>query len=320
MDKQQQSQKQESSEQFQKSLSSRQEKQQGLGNQKQFILGQDELDTLYVGNLSEDINESDLFELFGLHSTNNLRDNCDVQIPLSENTGKKRGFAYIKVPRHLSDALLKLHGLGFKGKMLVREKAKKNSYRNTAINKKGDIALFSHSIPGGINIKEINRQIQGGRIHVKAFPGAKSTQLNHYVTPTLEEYSYDAAIIHVGINDILRPKHDELHKLLENIIKVENTCQKYNIEKIYISAILPSTRTNINIYDINQKLRDLCMKHKFEFIDHEQITSKFLWNDGIHLLDSGKSILGQNFVKRMSNFFRKNNSFLTDPHFQEIIR
>ena len=90
MDKQQQSQKQQPTEQFQKSLSSRQQKHQGLGNQKQFILGQDELDTLYVGNLSEDINESDLFELFGLHSTNYLRDNCDVQIPLSENTGKKR--------------------------------------------------------------------------------------------------------------------------------------------------------------------------------------------------------------------------------------
>ena len=81
-----------------------------------------------------------------------------------------------------------------------------------------------------MNIKEINRQIRGCRIHVKAFPGAKSTQLNHYVTPTLEEY--DAAIIHVGINDILRSKHyDELDKLPGNIIKVGNTCQKYDTEK-----------------------------------------------------------------------------------------
>ena len=78
---QQQSQKQQPSEQFQKRLISRQQKQQGLGNQKQIILGQDELDTLYVGNLSEDINESDLF--------NYLRDNSDAQIPLSGNTGKK---------------------------------------------------------------------------------------------------------------------------------------------------------------------------------------------------------------------------------------
>ena len=92
------------------------------------------------------------------------------------------------------------------------------------------------------------------------------------------------------------------------------------IGKIYISAILPLTRTNINILDINKKLRDLCMKHNFKFIDHEQITSKFLWNDGIHLLDTGKSILDQNFVNRISNAFRKNDSFLTDPHIQETIR
>ena len=97
------------------------------------------------------------------------------------------------------------------------------------------MALFSDSIPRGMNIKEINRQIQGGRIHVKAFPGAKSTQRNHYITPTMEEYSYDAAIIHVGINDILRFRHcDELDQFPGNITKVGDTCQKYNIGKIYI--------------------------------------------------------------------------------------
>ena len=57
-----------------------------------------------------------------------------------------------------------------------------------------------------MNIKEINIQIQGGRIHVKAFLEAKSTQLNHYVTPTLEEYSSDAAIIPVCFHDILISK------------------------------------------------------------------------------------------------------------------
>ena len=49
--------------------------------------------------------------------------------------------------------------------------------------------------------KEINRQIQCDKIYVKAFPWAKSRQLNHYVTLTLEEYSYDAAIIDVDNND-----------------------------------------------------------------------------------------------------------------------
>ena len=30
---------------------------------------------------------------------------------------------------------------------------------------------------------------------------------------------------------------------------------------------------------------------------------QILWNDGIHLLDTGKPILGQNFVNRISNYF-----------------
>ena len=88
-----------------------------------------------------------------------------------------------------------------------------------------------------------------------------------------------------------------------------NTCQKCNIVKIYILVILPSTRTNINIFDISKKLRDLCIKYNFEFINHEQINTNFLWNDDIHLLDTGKSILGQNFVNRVSNFFRKKRFF-----------
>ena len=108
--------------------------------------------------------------------------------------------------------------------------------------------------------------------------GFRVLQLNHYVTPTLEEYGYDAAIINVGINDILRSKHYEELGKSGNL----ETCQKYNIGKIFISAVLPLTKTN------------------HEFIDHQ-----FLWNDGIHLLDTHRSILGQNFVNRVSNFFAK---------------
>ena len=36
----------------------------------------------------------------------------------------KKGFAYVKVARHVSDELLRLHGIGFKGEVLIIEKAK----------------------------------------------------------------------------------------------------------------------------------------------------------------------------------------------------
>ena len=125
------------------------------------------------------------------------------------------------------------------------------------------IFQFSDSIPRCMNIKEINRQNQGGRIHAKAFLEVKSAQLNQYVKPTLEEYSCDVTIIHVGINGILWSKHcEELDKLPRNIIKVGHTCQKYNIEKIYISN--SSINNNkINIFDINKRFA--IAKCNFEF-------------------------------------------------------
>ena len=51
------------------------------------------------------------------------------------------------------------------------------------------------------------------------------------------------------------------------------------------------------------------MKYNFEFVDHQEITTTFLWNAGIHLLDTGKTTLGQNSVNKVSFCLGKNDSF-----------
>ena len=92
-----------------------------------------------------------------------------------------------------------------------------------------------------MRMRDLNSHVKGGKMHLKLFPDAKASQLNHYIKPTLEEYKYDCAIIHVGINDILRNKNDtDLNNLPESILEIANTCQNYNIGKIFISALLPS--------------------------------------------------------------------------------
>ena len=53
------------------------------------------------------------------------------------------------------------------------------SYRNAVLPKKRAVALFSNSTFKGMNIKSINKQVKGGRIYVKAFPGTKLSQLMH---------------------------------------------------------------------------------------------------------------------------------------------
>ena len=55
-------------------------------------------------------------------------------------------------------------------------------------------------------------------------PGAKSTQLNHYVLPALDKFSFDAAAIQYGINAKLRSKGpNDLNDLSDNVIKVEKS-------------------------------------------------------------------------------------------------
>ena len=137
------------------------------------------------------------------------------------------------MPEHVFKELLKLHGIEFNGRKSVIEKAKTpskktagkskqaslksqspvtdfeietskpgppiqritGSYRNAVLPKKSAIGFFLDIILKGLNAKSINKQVKGGRMYIKALPGAKSTQLNHYVLPTLEEYSFDAAAI-----------------------------------------------------------------------------------------------------------------------------
>ena len=160
-----------------------------------------------------------------------------------------------------------------------------------------------------MKMKQLSFQVKEGRIDLKAFPGAKANQLNNYVIPMLEEFDYDCATIHVGINDILRSKDmSELKDLPKKIMQIGITCQRYNIGKIYFSSILPSTGTFFNIGQINKIIKELCHKNHF-FIDHQNITSNDPWVDDIHLANSGKAILARDFAEKVNEFLCQNSNF-----------
>ena len=180
---------------------------------------------------------------------------------------------------------------------------------NAVIPKKKNIPLFSDGMPRGMEMKHLNSQVKEGRLHLKAFPGAKANQLNHYVIPTLEEFDYHCAIIHIGINNILRSKDmSELKDLLRKIMQIGTTCQRYNIGKVYVSSILPLTKTS-SIGQINKIIKELCHKNNSVFIDHQNLTSNDLWVDGIHLTNSGKAILARGFAENVNEFLCQNSNF-----------
>ena len=115
--------------------------------------------------------------------------------------------ATVTAPSHVCEELLKLHGIDFHDNPLVIEMSKSpleqtnhyfqpplqpppiqrviHSYGNVVNPKRKDIALFADSIPKGKRMKDLNSRVKGEKIHLKLFPGAKASQLNHYIKPTL---------------------------------------------------------------------------------------------------------------------------------------
>ena len=99
----------------------------------------------------------------------------------------------------------------------------------------------------------------------------------------------------------------ELKDLPKNIMQIIPTCQCNNIGKVYVSSILPLTRTSFNISQINEAIKELCHKNNFVFIDQQSITSNDLWVDGIHLTNSGKAILARDFAKKVKKLCQNSN-------------
>ena len=62
----------------------------------------------------------DIYEIFGIKSTAYLHSNCHVDFPLNQQTQKTKGLVSITALKHVCDELVKLNGVEFKGKFLLK--------------------------------------------------------------------------------------------------------------------------------------------------------------------------------------------------------
>lgn len=69
-------------------------------------------------------------------------------------------------------------------------------------------------------MKEFNRYLNGGIAYLKLFPGSKAKQLDHCTIHSLEEHKYDAAVIHIWINDLLKDRANIKVMKLLNILSI----------------------------------------------------------------------------------------------------
>ena len=337
---------------------------------------------LYVGNLNPNVTEEDINELFGLKSTDYLRQNCSVEMLIDRNTGKSKGFAFLKAPLHVSDELIKLNGFEFQKQTIRIENAQtsrqmrhhnrfsinqQNARPNSCINRdSSNQHIFkSKVIPGEKTFAEtmsssmtssnptfnestlptsnavifgdslvnfnrktkcnINRSLNNGSTRFKYFPGATSKDLLYYVDTTLQDNLFEVPVIHINvnsfhINDIFNNKNSlNTDHMLENINNIALTCNRYGIQEVLISGLLTTNRLAQDVTEeVNKLIKNMCNIEGYCYVNYDNIIRANLFKYGLHLLDTGKQILADNFVFNVNINFLMSRTFHPNVHLTAV--
>ena len=156
-------------------------------------------------------------------------------------------------------------------------------------------------------MRDFNIEVNTGHAKIRTFPGAISKEFPHYITPKLEDGNSDIAILHFGVNDLLRNRNqsEAVDELILNMKKTATKCISFGVRKVIVSGIVFNKRVaNSFVDEANSKIISMCKHNSFEYINNGNISSIHLFDDGLHLLESGMCILANNFICKLNYFFR----------------
>jgi len=182
------------------------------------------------------------------------------------------------------------------------------------LKKNQNTVIFTDSLPKGIRMRELNSFLKNDEAAMINFPGATSHQINGYIDVNMEGKFYENCVIHAGINDIMEnPNLSVIDQLKQNITNIIKKCQSYGIKNIFLSGIVFSTRVNLDLLEKTHiMLLNLCKSFKCSYIDNRNIRRNCL-SDGLHLLESGKRQLANNFI------FNLNKHYMDFPPHSQIL-
>ena len=134
--------------------------------------------------------------------------------------------------------------------------------------------------------------------------------MDYYIILVLQERYYDATGIHAGINDLPNSlSKKSIDQICDDIIKIALRCCSQNIATIFISSIAYSTQVNLElIRNLNSSLCNACTKNGFNFVDNGAVFKCDFCKNGIHLLETGKTIIAKNLISSINYFFENTNA------------
>ena len=140
----------------------------------------------------------------------------------------------------------------------------------------------------------------GHRVVVKSFSGATTSDMKHYLKPTLEK-SPQQILLHVGTND-LRDQNQNV--VVDNAVELARKIESETNGRIILSELVARSDnvSSDSVKTVNRKLKKFCNQNNWKLVQHRNITINDLNQSGLHLNNRGNNILFNNFVNCLDNW------------------
>ena len=194
------------------------------------------------------------------------------------------------------------HDNGAFKKVEKKKKKKKNQSKTAQSPRKGISQKKTKiSILGDSMIKDLigSKMSSSRSVSVKSFSGAKTSDMKHYIVPTLSTPP-DEIVLHIGTNDII---HSSAQQIIQNISEIGDIISEASSEtKVTISNII--TRSdNVNLHqkidECNVEIASLVSQKGWSLIDNSNLDSTCLNGSGLHLNKKGIFSLASNIIKHI---------------------
>ena len=128
------------------------------------------------------------------------------------------------------------------------------------------------------------------------------------------------AVIHIGINDIISNKNYlNTDHVLGNIKGVAQKCKRYGIQNVLILGLLTTNRLAQDLLEeLNKLIKNMFYIEGNCYVNNDNITGTNLFKDGLHLLDTGKQTLADNFVVNVNRNFLMSCKFHPNVHLTAV--
>ena len=96
----------------------------------------------------------------------------------------------------------------------------------------------------------------------------------------------------------------KIENLERNLRFIVDKCHTYGVKNVFTSGSVYTTRIGLLVLQrTHEVIVHLCYKLGVCYVDNRNIRRKHLWKDGLHLVESGKVILANNFLSYLSKCF-----------------